>query len=123
MLANLQAAIEELFHGQAEHYGDEYFQPFDEFKAALNEGSIRAAEPDTSSPTGWKVNAWVKKGILLGFRFGDVVDEIVLEAEAFSADLVAVGDGRRNHVSRALRPSVADRITRKIDSLVLVVRD
>ena len=74
MLANLQAAIEELFHGQAEHYGDEYFQPFDEFKAALNEGRIRAAEPDTSSPTGWKVNAWVKKGILLGFRIGRIVE-------------------------------------------------
>ena len=56
-------------------------------------------------------------------RFGDVVDEIALEAEAFSADLIAVGDGRRHHVSRALRPSVADRVARKIDSPVLVVRE
>src|SRR5947207_8647446 len=74
MLANLQAAIEQLFSGQAEHYGDEYLQPFDEFKAALNEGRIRAAEPDASSATGWKVNAWVKKGILLGFRIGRIVE-------------------------------------------------
>jgi 2,3,4,5-tetrahydropyridine-2-carboxylate N-succinyltransferase len=47
---------------------------FAEFKAALNEGRVRAAEPDPSSPTGWRVNAWVKKGILLGFRMGGIVD-------------------------------------------------
>jgi 2,3,4,5-tetrahydropyridine-2-carboxylate N-succinyltransferase len=35
---------------------------------------VRAAEPDPASPTGWKVNTWVKRGILLGFRFGDTVD-------------------------------------------------
>jgi 2,3,4,5-tetrahydropyridine-2-carboxylate N-succinyltransferase len=43
-------------------------------RTALADGSARAAEPDPSSPTGWKVNAWVKRGILLGFRFGDTVD-------------------------------------------------
>jgi 2,3,4,5-tetrahydropyridine-2-carboxylate N-succinyltransferase len=68
---NLEDKIEELFSRQADHYLDEYFQVFDEFKAALNEGRIRAAEP---SPTGWKVNTWVKKGILLGFRIGRIVD-------------------------------------------------
>jgi 2,3,4,5-tetrahydropyridine-2,6-dicarboxylate N-succinyltransferase len=40
----------------------------------LSAGRIRAAEPDVSSPTGWRVNVWVKQGILLGFRFGDNVD-------------------------------------------------
>ncbi len=35
---------------------------------------MRAAEPDASSPLGWRVNTWVKQGILLGFRFGDIVD-------------------------------------------------
>jgi 2,3,4,5-tetrahydropyridine-2-carboxylate N-succinyltransferase len=39
----------------------------------LNQGRIRAAEPDAASPTGWRVNAWVKKGILLSFRMGKVV--------------------------------------------------
>jgi len=47
---------------------------FDAFKAGLNRGEIRAAEPDPSSPTGWRVNPWVKKGILLGFRMGAIVD-------------------------------------------------
>ena len=37
---------------------------------ALESGQARAAEPDLSSPTGWRVNAWVKQGILLGFRLG-----------------------------------------------------
>ena len=37
-------------------------------------GEVRAAEPDAAAPTGWRVNTWVKQGILLGFRFGDVVD-------------------------------------------------
>ena len=48
---------------------------FDELKAALENGTVRSAEPDTSSPTGWRVNTWVKQGILLGFRFGDIVDQ------------------------------------------------
>jgi 2,3,4,5-tetrahydropyridine-2-carboxylate N-succinyltransferase len=47
---------------------------FLELQQQLGRGEVRAAEPDTASPTGWRVNAWVKQGILLGFRFGDVVD-------------------------------------------------
>ncbi len=45
---------------------------FDEFKTQLNRGVIRAAErqPDGS----WSVNTWVKQGILLGFRMGQLVD-------------------------------------------------
>ena len=47
---------------------------FAELRAALSAGTVRAAEPDPASPIGWRVNAWVKQGILLGFRFGDLVD-------------------------------------------------
>jgi 2,3,4,5-tetrahydropyridine-2-carboxylate N-succinyltransferase len=39
-------------------------------RAALESGLVRAASPDPASPTGWRVNAWVKEGILLGFRIG-----------------------------------------------------
>ena len=46
---------------------------FAQLRAALSTGRVRAAEPDPSSATGWKVNTWVKQGILLGFRSGDVV--------------------------------------------------
>jgi 2,3,4,5-tetrahydropyridine-2-carboxylate N-succinyltransferase len=47
---------------------------FARLRAALSSGDARAAEPDSSTPSGWRVNAWVKQGILLCFRFGDVVD-------------------------------------------------
>ena len=43
-------------------------------RTALSAGEVRAAEPDPDAPSGWRVNAWVKSGILLAFRFGDVVD-------------------------------------------------
>src|SRR5436189_5303821 len=47
---------------------------FAELRAALSAGTVRAAEPDASSPIGWRVNTWVKLGILLGFKFGETVD-------------------------------------------------
>ena len=47
---------------------------FARLREALSAGEVRAAEPDASSPIGWRVNTWVKQGILLGFRFGDMVD-------------------------------------------------
>jgi 2,3,4,5-tetrahydropyridine-2,6-dicarboxylate N-succinyltransferase len=47
---------------------------FARLREALSAGTVRAAEPDRSSPFGWRVNTWVKQGILLGFRFGDIVD-------------------------------------------------
>jgi 2,3,4,5-tetrahydropyridine-2-carboxylate N-succinyltransferase len=47
---------------------------FAELRAALSAGTVRAAEPDAASPVGWRVNTWVKQGILLGFKFGDIVD-------------------------------------------------
>src|SRR5499427_10312734 len=47
---------------------------FARLRAALSSGEARAAEPDAQSPVGWRVNTWVKQGILLGFRFGDTTD-------------------------------------------------
>ncbi len=49
-------------------------EAFVELRQGLSEGTIRSAEPDDAAPGGWRVNTWVKQGILLGFRFGDVVD-------------------------------------------------
>jgi 2,3,4,5-tetrahydropyridine-2-carboxylate N-succinyltransferase len=49
-------------------------EAFAALRDALDRGEVRAAEPDASMPAGWRVNAWVKQGILLGFRFGDTVD-------------------------------------------------
>jgi 2,3,4,5-tetrahydropyridine-2,6-dicarboxylate N-succinyltransferase len=70
----LQSKIEQLFDSKPATYTEADFSLFYEFKSALNEGIIRSAEPDASSATGWRVNAWVKKGILLGLRMGSIVD-------------------------------------------------
>jgi 2,3,4,5-tetrahydropyridine-2-carboxylate N-succinyltransferase len=70
----MQSEIEKLFDQKPQTYTNEHFRLFQEFKKALNEGAIRSAEPDSSTKTGWRVNTWVKKGILLGFRMGITVD-------------------------------------------------
>jgi 2,3,4,5-tetrahydropyridine-2-carboxylate N-succinyltransferase len=70
----LRNEIERLFDQKPGAYTDEDFRLFYEFKDALNQGRIRAAQPDPSAPSGWRVNGWVKKGILAGFRMGGVVD-------------------------------------------------
>ena len=70
----MQAEIESLFDSPPALYSSEHFSLFQSFKQALNDGRVRAAEPDASAASGWCVNAWVKKGILLGFRMGIVVD-------------------------------------------------
>ena len=49
-------------------------EAFFELQRQLSAGEARAAEPDQASPSGWRVNTWVKQGILLGFRFGDTID-------------------------------------------------
>ena len=45
---------------------------FDEFKSALRRGDIRSAERDADG--NWHANAWVKQGILLGFKMGKLVE-------------------------------------------------
>ncbi len=44
---------------------------FNELKFFLNAGEVRAAN---RTADGWTVNDWVKKGIILGFRLGELVD-------------------------------------------------
>jgi len=70
----MRAEIEKLFAEKPTQYTEDNFATFQRFKDALNEGRVRAAEPDESAKSGWRVNEWVKKGVLLGFRMGAVVD-------------------------------------------------
>lgn len=42
--------------------------------AALEAGTLRAATPDPGAPDGWRVDAWVKQAILLGFRIPGLRD-------------------------------------------------
>ena len=70
----LSSEIGELFAAGSSADRERARDVFLRLRAALSAGEVRAAEPDTSTPSGWRVNPWVKQGILLGFRFGDVVD-------------------------------------------------
>src|SRR5712672_3678932 len=90
----LPSEIEQLFDSSPPQYTEDHRRTFEAFKSALNRGEVRAAEPDAGSKTGWRVNSWVKKGILLGFRMGKVVDMSVDRERQpfFDKDTYAVKD-------------------------------
>ncbi|HMD50249.1 MAG TPA: 2,3,4,5-tetrahydropyridine-2,6-dicarboxylate N-succinyltransferase [Bryobacteraceae bacterium] len=98
----MQAEIEALFDQKPSSYTDEHFGLFERFKSALNAGEIRSAEPDAASTSGWRVNAWVKKGILIGFRMGSIVDMSInparqpwFDKSTYPVRHVGVSDGIR----------------------------
>jgi len=72
---------------------------FSEFREALTAGQVRAAEPDGAG--GWRVNPWVKQGILLGFRIGELVEMgdpkvmSFVDKDTFPARHFRVSDGVR----------------------------
>lgn len=68
----LREQIEALVARDSQPYSAADFDLFAEFKCALNRGEIRAAERGADGK--WRTNAWVKRGILLGFRMGTIVD-------------------------------------------------
>jgi len=89
-----------LYDSPPEEYGEEHRVLFRKFLHALNSGEVRAAEPDPSSETGWRVNTWVKKGILVGFRIGEVVEmsssgQPFFDKDTFPIKDVAPTDGVR----------------------------
>ena len=67
----IEKAIERHFAAGPAAVGDpDAMTAFLALRSAIENGEIRAAAPDAASPTGWRVNPWVKRGILLGFRLG-----------------------------------------------------
>ncbi len=68
----LRATIERLAAGVPEGQEPAAMRAFEQLKQGLNDGTIRAAERDADGV--WHANAWVKAGILLGFRLGTVAD-------------------------------------------------
>ena len=98
--AILRETIERLFLEPPAEYLPGHFDLFERFKGALNRGEVRAAEPDAASPSGWRVNAWVKQGILLGFRLGKIADLSVgalsfFDKSTYPPRPLAAGDGVR----------------------------
>ncbi len=70
-MPTLKSSIEKLSaQGEVEH-DPEARKVFLEFREQLTQGKIRAAEKISGR---WTVNAWVKQGILLGFRLGALAE-------------------------------------------------
>jgi 2,3,4,5-tetrahydropyridine-2-carboxylate N-succinyltransferase len=70
----LQNHIESLYAAGVDADRDAAREAFHLLRQVLGSGEVRSAERDATAPSGWRVNTWVKQGILLGFRFGDTVD-------------------------------------------------
>jgi 2,3,4,5-tetrahydropyridine-2-carboxylate N-succinyltransferase len=113
-MQSLQAEIARL--ASVEKLGPDARQTFLQFRDLLTRGEIRAAEKINAQ---WKVNVWVKQGILLGFRLGELaqmgsgeclsfVDKDTFPARKFSvADRVRVVPGGSSaRVGAYISPSV-----------------
>lgn len=94
-MPSLQSAIERLASlGEVER-DPEARQTFLQFRDALTQGTIRAAEKREGR---WVVNEWVKLGILLGFRLGELREMgganglSFVDKDTFPARRFAVGD-------------------------------
>jgi 2,3,4,5-tetrahydropyridine-2-carboxylate N-succinyltransferase len=111
---SLQSHVERL--ASAERLAPEAREIFLKFRDALTRGEIRAAEQIDGK---WKVNVWVKRGILLGFRLGEIkqmgtgeclsfVDKDTFPARKFTvADKVRVVPGGSSaRVGAYIAPSV-----------------
>ena len=104
-MPNLKESIERLSAQAEAGPNPEARRIFLEFRDQLTQGKIRAAEKVGSpgSSGQWKVNTWVKQGILLGFRLGvlqemtaglSFVDKDTFPARRFTiADRVRVVPG------------------------------
>jgi 2,3,4,5-tetrahydropyridine-2-carboxylate N-succinyltransferase len=84
--SQLAKDIERLFQQGASADKSESRSVFAKLREEMSAGRVRAAEPDALAPTGWRVNTWVKQGILVGFRSGDLVDVSVDGGRWFFGD-------------------------------------
>ena len=69
--ANLARSIEAAAADPKGQPPEDLRRLFEELKAGLNDGSLRAASKEGDR---WVVSTWVKKGILLGFRIGEIIE-------------------------------------------------
>ncbi len=101
-MSSLKSSIERLAsQGEVEH-DPEARQTFLEFRDQLTQGKIRAAEKlagpkaDPKNDARWTVNPWVKQGILLGFRLGELADMTAglsfIDKDTFPARQFSVAD-------------------------------
>ena len=99
-MTDLKTRIEHYFAEGAAVVGNaDALQCFLELRDSLETGALRVAQPDATAPLGWRVNAWVKQGILLGFRLGVMEatgDGLAfVDKDTFPARRFGVADGVR----------------------------
>jgi 2,3,4,5-tetrahydropyridine-2,6-dicarboxylate N-succinyltransferase len=93
-MSTLKTSIEHLASlGEVER-DPEARKTFLEFRDELTQGKIRAAEKKNGR---WRVNTWVKQGILLGFRLGELTEMggsslSFVDKDTFPARRFAVAD-------------------------------
>jgi 2,3,4,5-tetrahydropyridine-2-carboxylate N-succinyltransferase len=102
-ISNLESQIESFFAIPAPEMTHERRQEalsvFAEFKSALDRGEIRAASRGVGGD--WVVNKWVKRGILLGFRLGAMVDYSIddnfrfFDKDTYPTKRITINDGVR----------------------------
>lgn len=94
----LAERIERLFALSPSELTAEDYLTFDEFKQKLTAGEARAAERIGGK---WRVNLWVKRGILLGFKVGRIEDYSInnqfrfYDKHTFPLRPTSIGDGVR----------------------------
>ena len=100
-ISKLEESVERFFAAGPAAAGDPAaVNAFLDLRSALEAGEVRAASPEPAAPTGWRVNAWVKRGILLGFRLG-VLEEMgpaglsFVDKHTYPARHFAASDGVR----------------------------
>ena len=99
--SQLQKLIERYFAAGPAAVGDpSAIDVFLRFRSALETGEVRSASPDPAAPGGWRVNVWVKQGILLGFRLGALTDASgagfsFVDKDTYPVRHFAVSDGVR----------------------------
>ena len=104
----LQESIEHLFSlGASAKESPNALNTFLELRGALEAGTLRSAEPDPAQGTGWRVNAWVKRGILLGFRLGQL--QAMNGCEASAASLLSFVD-KATYPARRFSPEQGIRV-------------
>lgn len=72
IMTDLQQRITTLSTADLDAHRGEAGNAVADLLQALNAGEVRAASPTDGGS--WTTNAWVKEGILLGFRLGRIVD-------------------------------------------------
>jgi len=107
---DLEPLIEQHFAAGAAAIGDkEALAAFHALRDALEAGTLRSASPDPASPTGWTVNSWVKRGILLGFRLGALKSMNGSSPGGHSGDILSFVD-KATYPARHFTPEQGIRI-------------